>query len=85
MDGEHFEVRDAEHAAEILDALQEVVAETITKAQSPPKAVVVAPPDTFAQDLQAQVDATNAILARMYAEAIQEESELEELMSMGVL
>lgn len=85
IEGKYYEVRDHEHAVEILTELQQKAAAVIKKAQKPPKAKVFKPSsDTFAQDLKAQVDATNAILAQMYAQA-QEEAELEELISLGVL
>lgn len=94
VEGEVFEVESQEHAIEILKALQKVAAQAIAKAQKPPKPprAKVIPPrvpsqqsERFSQRLQQQVDATNAILAKMYADAIQEETELEELMTLGVL
>lgn len=83
VEGERFEVRDMEHAAEILAALREVATQAIDKAKAVPKVKAPkAPPE-----LQSQVDATNEFLAQLYAEiaAQIEEQEIAELMEQGVL
>lgn len=83
IDGQYFEVRDHQHAVEILTKLHEAAKEAAPvavkkAAEKPAPAPVEVPvmrvvkPDygqQFVQQLQAQVDATNAAIAREYASA----------------
>jgi hypothetical protein len=82
IDGQYFEVRNHQHAVEILTALHEAAKETapaavkaaMEQAQAPviPRMVVVKPDYSkeFFQQLQAQVDAANARIAAVYRDAI---------------
>ena len=82
IDGQYFEVRDHQHAVEIMTKLHEAAQEAAPvavkaaaeKAQEPviPRMVVVKPDygNEFIQRLQAQVDAVNARIAQVYRQAI---------------
>lgn len=107
IDGQYFEVRDRRAAEEVLAKLREVAAEAAPKAVRRaarkgrpvelPRVAVVEPDYStdFVQQLQAQVDAANAALARIYedariamiaAEAMQrEDDEIAVLITMGIL
>jgi len=82
IDGQYFEVLDHQHAVEILTKLREAAEEAAPVAveqvtpqleapPEPPRMRVVKPDysQEFIQRLQAQVDATNAQIAKVYADA----------------
>lgn len=107
IDGQYFEVRDRRAAEEVLAKLREAAEEIAPKAVKKaarkgkpvelPKVAVVNPDysSDFVQQLQAQVDAANAALVRIYetarlamlaAEAMQrDDEEIAVLITMGVL
>lgn len=85
IDGQYFEVRDHEHAVEILTKLHEAAKEAAPvavkkavaeKKQPAPPVMRVVKPDyrqEFVQQLQAQVDAANARMAQLWQETAQAE------------